>query len=103
MCHEGEANNAVADSNTLLPQLAQADLLVVVLVEHLGRSKIKVFLSHVHSSLSERELWRHIRQYRRRGAKSLSDEIVSTYHASLCADAFQLCAGAAIHLFRNLF
>ena len=62
----------------LLPQLSQADLLVIVLVQDLGRSQVEVLLRDVHSALSQR------------------------IHASLGADTFQLSARTPIHLLGNL-
>ena len=49
----------------LLPQLAERDFLVVVLVQHLRRGQIEVLLSHVHTPFSQR------------------------IHTSLCADTLQ--------------
>lgn len=61
-----------------LPQLAQRHLLIVVLVQNLGRSQLEVLLRNMDSPLPQ------------------------GIHARLCAHALQFCAGAAIHLFSNL-
>lgn len=62
----------------LLPQLAKGHLLVVVLVENLGRGQLKVFLRDVHSALAE------------------------GVHAGFCADTLELGTRAPIHLLGNL-
>jgi hypothetical protein len=61
-----------------LPQLAQADLLVVVLIEHLCGGEIEVLLGDVHPALAQ------------------------GVHAGLGADALEFGAGAAVHLLGDL-
>ena len=62
----------------LLPQLAQADLLVVVLIEHLCGGEVEILLGDVDAALAQ------------------------GVHAGLGADALELGAGAAVHLLRDL-
>ncbi len=70
--------SALHPSRCSLPQLPQADLLVVVLVENLGRRKLEILLRDVHSSLPQ------------------------GIHAGLSADTLQLSPLAPIHLLRDL-
>lgn len=64
--------------NKSLPQLPQRNLLVVVLIQHLGRREVEILLRHVYPPLPQ------------------------GVHARFGADAFQLGAGAAVHLFGDL-
>ncbi len=61
-----------------LPQLPQTNLLIIMLIQHLGRRQIEIFLRHMHPPLSQ------------------------CIHARLRAYALQLRAAAPIHLLRNL-
>lgn len=66
------------ESDASLPELAQTDLLVVVLVQDLGSRQVKVFLRNVHASLSQR------------------------VHTGFRADTLQFGAGAAVHFLGDL-
>lgn len=63
---------------TLLEELAQAHLLIVMLVEHLGRRQVEVFLRDVNPPFSK------------------------SIHASFGTDSLELSARASIHLLSDL-